>query len=403
MIGAVRAVVAAGLAFVGIVAAIVLGRSVAHWTDELAIESPLARVAPRIADPRTPRLAGRVVLVIVDGLRVGTSRMPVLDELRARGSRGVRPPPPIEWPVDEARRVAALDALGPTIAALAAGDAALIAVHVIDVDRAGHASGVGDDYRAAARATDRMLRVAFAQLDLARDTVIVTADHGHVASGGHGGTEPEVETVPVVIAGAGIVPGATARDATLMDVAPTVAALLGVPAPGHAEGRTLVELLALAPDAAQRRVAADAERVRAIDSAVAAAHADVSAPQPWRVVSVGLGALIACALAIALRRRGALDVPAGPRALAGAVALVVVPLATVAMMRGHVSPSYVPTLARAERYGGVPLVVAIVAQTRACLFAIRRARGRLAAAHGLAVVRLAVALVGVRLLRAWVS
>ena len=90
-----------------------------------------------------------------------------------------------------------------------------------------------------------MLRVAFAGIDLTRDTVIVTADHGHVSRGGHGGAEPEVSSVPLVLAGKGIVPGASARNAQLVDVAPTVAALLGVPAPGQDRDGALggVELL----------------------------------------------------------------------------------------------------------------------------------------------------------------
>ncbi|MCW5806957.1 MAG: alkaline phosphatase family protein, partial [Deltaproteobacteria bacterium] len=110
----------------------------------------------------------------------------------------VRPPPPITWPLDEVHRVPELAPLGPTIAALARTDAALISVLVLDIDRAGHKSGVGEEYRAAARDADAMLRVAFAGLDLARDTVIVTADHGHVAPGGHGGLEDEVRHVPLV-------------------------------------------------------------------------------------------------------------------------------------------------------------------------------------------------------------
>src|SRR6185503_3103171 len=122
-------------------------------------------------------------------------------------------------------------------------------------DRAGHAAGVGTRYRAAARDVDRMLRAAFGAIDFTRDAVIVTADHGHVAPGGHGGIEPEVSHVPLILVGAGIVPGAHANDARLIDVAPTIAALLGIPAPGHAEGRTLTELLALSPAAAARREA----------------------------------------------------------------------------------------------------------------------------------------------------
>jgi len=73
-------------------------------------------------------------------------------------------------------------------------------------------------------------------------TVIVTADHGgHERS--HGSDLPEDMTIPLVIAplkgtvgeGAGEIAG----DVSIMDVAPTVAGLLGLPAPEEWEGRAL--------------------------------------------------------------------------------------------------------------------------------------------------------------------
>ena len=46
----------------------------------------LAKIAPVVPDPHTPRLARRVFLVIVDGLRLDKSyELPFLDELRRRG------------------------------------------------------------------------------------------------------------------------------------------------------------------------------------------------------------------------------------------------------------------------------------------------------------------------------
>jgi hypothetical protein len=80
-------------------------------------------------------------------------------------------------------------------------------------------------------------------------TLVVTADHGHVAEGGHGGDEPEVTAVPLVLAGAGARAGARGTCAHL-DVAPTLAALLGVAAPAAAEGRVLWEALEAPPTAA---------------------------------------------------------------------------------------------------------------------------------------------------------
>src|ERR1700733_170594 len=49
-------------------------------------QPPLAKVAPVIPDPHTPRFARRVFVVIVDGLRYDKSfELPFLDELRRRG------------------------------------------------------------------------------------------------------------------------------------------------------------------------------------------------------------------------------------------------------------------------------------------------------------------------------
>jgi arylsulfatase A-like enzyme len=83
-----------------------------------------------------------------------------------------------------------------------------------------------------------------------------------------------------MLAGAGIAPGAVARDPRLIDVAPTVAALLGVPAPGHAEARALVELPRLDAAAAARRAAADDARGRGDHARLdRAAHRCVYAPR----------------------------------------------------------------------------------------------------------------------------
>ena len=80
-----------------------------------------------------------------------------------------------------------------------------------------------------------------------RDAIIVTADHGHTDRGGHGGISPQAIDVPLVMAGRGsdMAPGSTTRASSIL--APTAAALLGISAPGHGLGRTLVEALALDP------------------------------------------------------------------------------------------------------------------------------------------------------------
>ncbi|HEY3122287.1 MAG TPA: alkaline phosphatase family protein [Vicinamibacteria bacterium] len=127
-------------------------------------------------------------------------------------------------------------------------------LYFIDVslmDQVGHGWGAASaEYARGARMVDdELLRLA-ADLDLSRSVLIVTADHGHVARGGHGGSEPDVMTVPLVLAGASIRPGARAT-AEQVDVAPTVAALLGTEIPASNQGRVLLELLDVSPAARQ--------------------------------------------------------------------------------------------------------------------------------------------------------
>src|SRR5439155_6068299 len=88
------------------------------------------------------------------------------------------------------------------------------------VDRAGHLYGAAAEYGKAILQANRVVEKLVAGLDLTRDAVVVTSDHGHLDRGGHGGGEPEVEQVPLVAAGAGIRPGRYA-DAQLTDVGPT--------------------------------------------------------------------------------------------------------------------------------------------------------------------------------------
>lgn len=127
---------------------------------------------------------------------------------------------------------------------LAAPDAPqFLWVHFDIVDRAGHAAGAASaDYRdAAARTGERIGQIA-AAMDWSRETLIVSADHGHLDRGGHGGSEPEVVTVPCVLVGAGIQPG-TRGAGRQIDLASTVAWLLGTPIPTHNQGWPIVEAL----------------------------------------------------------------------------------------------------------------------------------------------------------------
>lgn len=310
-------------------------QGVAYWHSLDLPHSPLERVHKRTA-PVNRRLARRVVLVILDGLRADRARdLPALDALRARGASrlvtssfptvsipqywamlsGVDPAASgartngyrhVAWPLDsvlnDARdagmTVAAVGAdtepwyapaLGPMFRFARFGDdyeaelsraldaGADFTIVVEDaVDRAGHdGDGGGESYRAAALAADRALGALAARLDFARDALVVTADHGHRDDGGHGGDEPEVMTVPLVAAGAGIVPGEF-ESARLVDVAPTLAALLGLPAPAASRGQPLVDMLSLEAHDARVLLARTAQHQRFIERVLSRAmtHAE---------------------------------------------------------------------------------------------------------------------------------
>jgi hypothetical protein len=141
--------------------------------------------------------------------------------------------------------IAAADA---AVAAAAAGllqtPARLVVVHFPGPDVAAHSFGAASPtYADAVRKVDAHL-AALARAAGPQDVLIVTADHGHLARGGHGGWEPEVKRVPVVLAGRAIRPGGRGPDVRQEDIAPTVAVLLGIPVPAHSMGRPLVEALA---------------------------------------------------------------------------------------------------------------------------------------------------------------
>ena len=125
-------------------------------------------------------------------------------------------------------------------------------------DEAGHAWGAASrEYQAAAAAVDEEILRMAAELDLRRTVLVVTADHGHTATGGHGGAEEPVIHVPLVLAGGPLRPGSTAQ-VEQVDLAPTVAALLGIEIPASSQGRPLLELFDVTPES--RRAILDSVR-----------------------------------------------------------------------------------------------------------------------------------------------
>lgn len=127
---------------------------------------------------------------------------------------------------------------------LASDEYQFILIHIDQVDYAGHHEGGPLDPRwdAAAKRADDLLRETVSLLDLSLDTVIVFSDHGQIDAGGHGGHDPVTLVEPFVAAGARIVPGEY-NNMQMIDVAPTIAVLLGTNIPASSEGLPMVEML----------------------------------------------------------------------------------------------------------------------------------------------------------------
>jgi len=494
-----RQVVVAALALVvlGAIGAVKAGLAGGDFMFDLEQTTPaLAKVKPALPDPHTPRLARRVFVVIIDGLRLDKSyELPFLDELRRRGvdteaqshyptwsrpnyvsiltgvpptASGVRTnhhstpvaldslmdrakaaglhvasatdydvlprlflrprdpqhaaetedldidamedplsndavhaaDAPLQSPFDDARYAPWPGGFAESGSQVTAGNAELVVMLVGAVDAAGHAHG-GDskEYREAAEIADRALARALKGIDLSQDAIVVTADHGHTGRGGHGGLEPEVLTVPLIMAGAGVKPGADSLDAHLIDIAPTVSTLLGIPAPGHGLGRTLVELLQLSPQDAAARQVADEQRLTMTRAVLAGAQARaevaVLQQRALRIALVVGGALLAAGLAWLLVKRQVMKFD-WRVLLVSVPAFFIVYYALIGTLGQRFSPSLLPAqghLAVAmAKYGAAAMVV----QLCASMLALRNQGSlaqRLAKANAIAWTGLMLAMI----------
>jgi hypothetical protein len=145
---------------------------------------------------------------------------------------------------------------------LAAGDSpGFTLIHLEEPDTAAHDHGAdSSEHEGEVARAGRLVVDLLERLDPARDTLLVTADHGHLPRGGHGGPDPEVARVPLLAWGRGIHEGARGIHGALQDIAPTVALLLGSRPPRHALGRVLEELLSFPEDELQAALLAGREQ-----------------------------------------------------------------------------------------------------------------------------------------------
>jgi hypothetical protein len=277
--------------------------------------------------------------------------------------------------------------------------AALVWIHPGMADGMGHAFGAASpEYDAAVEDIDAMLRRSLVELDWSQDTVILTSDHGHVDGGGHGGLEPEVVNVPLLMAGAGIRPGVPPRNAGLIDLAPTICRLLGLPAPAHAFGRTLTESLTLTE--AEIRLTETTDSIRSVllrgRLAIAlGAREQQGLVTRWLRIGTGVATVVILFACIYwLRRRGII----GLDRRVVIFALLPFPLlfyGIFGVVRPFVSPSVLPETGEIEStafvLGGLAALVNLAAMWAAVAFR-PVPRDRLGAAVGVVMLGLSVAI-----------
>lgn len=310
----------------GIILCVALVVGMYFWAISM-MDSIYAYKSPLEANPPQPGPAlgtpatHRVVIVLVDGLRLDTSLktdiMPTLAKLRQEGASAVinsRPPTysepaystiltgawqeinsgpifnqdyadiqpisqdtifsaanraglktaisgyywfqkliPVQYTTDDfytpgEDRIADQDVVKYALPWLEKGEDQLILIHLDQVDYAGHHEGGGMSkaWDEASTRSDTLIAEIVSKMDLSKDTIIIFSDHGHINIGGHGGTEKVVETEPFVMAGAGVKPGEYGN-IYQVDLAPTIAALLGTNLPASTQGQVRTEMLIL-PD-----------------------------------------------------------------------------------------------------------------------------------------------------------
>lgn len=128
-------------------------------------------------------------------------------------------------------------------------DARLAFVHILRVDTAGHKhGGASEQYATAAREADAILGKLMAADPRARWFLL--SDHGHTATGGHGGEEPHVRQVQGCIAGPGI-SRATGKLVHVVDVSRAIADSTDAHLVPESRGRPLFVALAVPLDREQ--------------------------------------------------------------------------------------------------------------------------------------------------------
>jgi hypothetical protein len=121
----------------------------------------------------------------------------------------------------------------------------LVLVYFSQVDAVGRAEGTGSAaFASAAHQLDNHLRQIIRLVDMSKSVLIVTSDYGLMEDGRLGGSESDLTRLPFVMIGQHVIPG-DYSPVRQIDLAPTVAALLGTRLPAVTQGRPLYEMLRL--------------------------------------------------------------------------------------------------------------------------------------------------------------
>lgn len=172
----------------------------------------------------------------------------------------------------------------------------LFLAHFSDIDMQGHSFGIlpafnpGDTYTLAVANKTRILTQLMDAIDNST-VMLVFADHGHVERGGHGGIDTALRSVPLIVyspdsnfATSSFSAGPPFAGALEnIDLAPTVAALLGLPVPRQAHGRFITDILALMatsdPDIVRTHyLDLYLQKVRLVKAFIAAASSTAKSP-----------------------------------------------------------------------------------------------------------------------------
>jgi len=127
-------------------------------------------------------------------------------------------------------------------------DPQLVILHLPDTDEVAHQHGPeSDEYKETVARIDRDISRLVAATQDDRTSYLITADHGHIDGGGHGGWELEAIRVPAVFVGDGVTLGR--GEINQVDIAPTAAALLGLRPPQNSVGRVRGEIVGAGSEA----------------------------------------------------------------------------------------------------------------------------------------------------------